>query len=62
MGTYSGNQIFNSFANLRAMSVITAGLYAGPLVGTGAGFIAAFHRILIVGRLKMDIKWLEKKL
>ncbi|MFH2091384.1 MAG: LytS/YhcK type 5TM receptor domain-containing protein, partial [Pseudomonadota bacterium] len=47
MGTYSGNQIFDSFANLRAMSVITAGLYAGPLVGTGAGFIAALHRILI---------------
>ena len=47
MGTYSGNQIFNSFANLRAMSVITAGLYAGPLVGTGAGLIAGIHRIII---------------
>ena len=47
LGTYSGNQIFDSFANLRAMSIITAGLYAGPLVGTGAGFIAGMHRILI---------------
>lgn len=47
MGTYSGNQIFQSFANLRAMSVVTAGLYAGPVVGTGAGFVAAFHRVLI---------------
>lgn len=47
LGTYSGNQIFDSFANLRAMSVITAGLYAGPLVGTGAGLIAGLHRILI---------------
>jgi len=47
MGTYSGNQIFDSFANLRAMSIITAGLYAGPLVGTGAGLMAGLHRLFI---------------
>lgn len=47
LGTYSGNQIFDSFANLRAMSIITAGLYGGPLVGTGAGLIAGVHRIII---------------
>lgn len=47
LGTYSGNQIFNSFANLRAMSIISAGLYGGPLVGSGAGLIAGLHRIII---------------
>ncbi len=47
LGTYSGNQIFDSFANLRAMSIITAGLYGGPLVGSGAGLIAGLHRIII---------------
>jgi two-component system sensor histidine kinase LytS len=47
LGTYSNTQVFNAFPNLRAMSIITAGLYAGPLVGTGAGFIAGMHRFLI---------------
>jgi two-component system sensor histidine kinase LytS len=47
MGTYGGNLIFNSFANLRAMAVITGGLYGGPLVGLGAGLIAGGHRFLI---------------
>lgn len=47
IGTYTGNQIFNSFANLRAMSVISAGLYGGPVVGTGAGLIAGLHRLSI---------------
>lgn len=47
LGTYGGNAIFDSIANLRAMAVITAGLYAGPVVGLGAGLIAGGHRILI---------------
>ncbi|WP_028579050.1 LytS/YhcK type 5TM receptor domain-containing protein [Desulfogranum japonicum] len=47
LGTYSGNAIFNSIANLRAMAVITAGLFGGPVVGFGAGFIAGAHRFLI---------------
>ena len=47
LGTYSGNQIFDSFANLRAMSIITAGLYGGPIVGSGAGLIAGLHRLII---------------
>ena len=47
LGTYSGNHFFDSFANLRAMSIITAGLYGGPLVGSGAGLIAGLHRIII---------------
>ncbi len=47
LGTYGGNAIFDSYANLRAMAVITAGLYAGPWVGLGAGIIAGGHRFLI---------------
>ncbi len=47
LGTYGGNEIFNSFANLRAMAVITAGLFGGPVVGLGAGLIAGGHRFLI---------------
>jgi two-component system sensor histidine kinase LytS len=47
LGTYSGNAIFNSIANLRAMAVITAGLYGGPRVGLGAGLIAGAHRFII---------------
>jgi len=47
LGTYSGNAIFQSIANLRAMAVITAGLYGGPVVGLGAGLIAGGHRFLI---------------
>jgi two-component system sensor histidine kinase LytS len=47
LGTYTGNYVFQSFANLRAMGVITAGLFGGPVVGFGAGLIAAGHRYLI---------------
>jgi len=47
LGTYSGNAIFNSYANLRAMAVIPAGLFGGPVVGLGAGLIAGGHRFLI---------------
>lgn len=47
LGTYSGNAIFHSIANLRAMAVITAGLYGGPSVGLGAGLIAGGHRFFI---------------
>ncbi|SNY90003.1 two-component system, LytT family, sensor histidine kinase LytS [Cohaesibacter sp. ES.047] len=47
LGTYSGNAIFDSIANLRAMAVIPAGLFGGPLVGLGAGLIAGGHRFLI---------------
>ncbi|NJB68456.1 two-component system sensor histidine kinase LytS [Desulfobaculum xiamenense] len=47
MGTYSGNMVFNSVANLRAMSVVPAGLFGGPLVGIAAGLMAGGHRILI---------------
>lgn len=47
LGTYSGNAIFHSIANLRAMAVITAGLFGGPIVGLGAGIIAGGHRFVI---------------
>lgn len=47
LGTYGGNLVFHSVANLRAMAVITGGLFGGPLVGIGAGLIAGGHRILI---------------
>ncbi|OLN29314.1 Histidine kinase internal region [Desulfovibrio sp. DV] len=47
LGTYTGNSVFHSYANLRAMGVITAGLFGGPVVGIGAGLIAGGHRYLI---------------
>lgn len=47
LGTYSGNAIFNSIANLRAMAIIPAGLFGGPIVGLGAGLIAGGHRFFI---------------
>lgn len=47
LGTYTGNNVFQSYANLRAMAVISAGLFGGPAVGFGAGLIAAAHRYLI---------------
>ncbi len=47
LGTYVGVPVEGAIANLRAMAVITAGLFGGPLVGMGAGLIAGGHRILI---------------
>jgi two-component system sensor histidine kinase LytS len=47
LGTYSGNVVFQSFANLRGMVVITAGLFGGPAVGIGSGLIAGGHRYLM---------------
>lgn len=47
LGTYGGNLVFQSVANLRAMAVITGGLFGGPLVGIASGLIAGGHRILI---------------
>ncbi len=46
IGTYTGNLVFQSVANLRAMAVITGGLFGGPIVGLGAGLVAGAHRIL----------------
>lgn len=46
IGTYTGNLVFQSVANLRAMAVISGGLFGGPIVGLGAGVIAGAHRIL----------------
>ncbi len=47
LGTYTGNVVLGSYANLRGVYVITAGLFGGPFVGTGAGLIAGLHRFLI---------------
>lgn len=47
LGTYTGNVVFKSYANLRGMVVITAGLFGGPVVGFGVGLIAGGHRYLI---------------
>ncbi len=47
MGNYSADPVFHSYANLRAMSVITGGLFGGPVVGLGAGAIAGGWRFLI---------------
>ena len=46
LGTYTGNSVFQSVANLRAIAVITGGLFGGPIVGIGAGLIAGGHRVL----------------
>jgi two-component system sensor histidine kinase LytS len=46
-GTYDGESIKGVVANLRAISMILAGLIGGPLVGIGAGLIAGGHRFLI---------------
>ncbi len=47
MGTYGGDIVFDSYANLRGVYVITGGLLGGPIVGFGAGLIAGGHRFLI---------------
>lgn len=47
LGTYTGNSVFESVANLRAMVVITGGLFGGPIVGIGSGLIAGTHRVLM---------------
>jgi len=47
LGTYVGVPVEGAIANLRAMAVITAGLFGGPVVGIGAGLIAGGHRFLI---------------
>jgi two-component system sensor histidine kinase LytS len=47
LGTYAGDPIQGAIANLRAISVITAGLFGGPAVGIGAGLLAGGHRFLI---------------
>lgn len=46
-GTYDGDPIQGVIANLRAISMILAGLIGGPVVGIGAGIIAGGHRFLI---------------
>jgi two-component system, LytTR family, sensor histidine kinase LytS len=46
-GTYDGDPIQGVIANLRAISVIIAGLLGGPVVGIGSGLIAGGHRFLI---------------
>ncbi|MBW2095544.1 MAG: sensor histidine kinase [Deltaproteobacteria bacterium] len=47
IGTYAGTPLMGAIANLRAIGVITGGLFGGPLVGAGAGLIAGGHRFLI---------------
>jgi two-component system, LytTR family, sensor kinase len=47
LGTYVGVPVEGAIANLRAMAVITAGLFGGPIVGIGAGLISGGHMILI---------------
>ena len=47
MGTYGGDVVLGSYANLRGVYVITGGLLGGPLVGFLAGLIAGGHRFLI---------------
>lgn len=46
-GTYDGDPILGVIANLRAISMILAGLIGGPVVGIGAGLIAGGHRLFM---------------
>ena len=47
LGNYGTDPVYDAFANLRAMAVVTAGLIGGPIVGIGAGVLAGGHRFLI---------------
>ncbi|BCS94558.1 transcriptional regulator [Desulfoluna limicola] len=47
LGNYGFGPVHDAFANLRAMAVVTGGLFGGPWVGIGAGVIAGGHRFLI---------------
>ncbi len=47
LGTYSGNIVFQSFANLRATGAVTAGLFGGPVVGFLTGLVGGGHRYFI---------------
>ncbi|WP_300667878.1 LytS/YhcK type 5TM receptor domain-containing protein [Desulfoluna sp.] len=47
LGNYGFDPVHDAFANLRAMAVVTGGLFGGPWVGLGAGLIAGGHRFLI---------------
>lgn len=50
LGTYNGMPVGDgAIANTRAVGAIVGGLVGGRLVGTGAGLIAAFHRLLLGG-------------
>lgn len=46
-GTYDGDSMQGVIANLRAISMILAGLIGGPVVGIGSGLIAGGHRFLM---------------
>ncbi|MDK2824703.1 MAG: two-component system, LytTR family, sensor histidine kinase LytS [Clostridia bacterium] len=48
-GTYLGIPIKGALANTRAVGAIVAGLFGGPAVGLGAGFIAGLHRYFLGG-------------
>jgi two-component system sensor histidine kinase LytS len=47
LGNYGFGPVHDAFANLRAMAVVTGGLFGGPWVGIGSGLIAGGHRFLI---------------
>ncbi|MCG8470438.1 MAG: hypothetical protein MI742_01105, partial [Desulfobacterales bacterium] len=47
LGNYGTDPVYDAFANLRAMAVVTGGLLGGPWVGVGAGVLAGGHRFLI---------------
>ncbi|MGE5604211.1 MAG: LytS/YhcK type 5TM receptor domain-containing protein, partial [Bacteroidota bacterium] len=44
LATYTGTPVNGAIANSRIIGVFVGGLYGGPIVGIGAGLIAAFHR------------------
>lgn len=49
LATYHGLPIGGAIANTRAIGVIVGGLIGGPVVGGGAGLIAAIHRLYLGG-------------
>ncbi len=44
LGTYHGFPVDGAIANSRAVAVVAAGLWGGPVAGIGAGLIAGLHR------------------
>ncbi|MBM7623838.1 sensor histidine kinase [Sporohalobacter salinus] len=49
LGTFLGVNIFDAYANIRAIGAVVAGFLGGPLVGIGAGLIGGLHRYTLGG-------------
>lgn len=47
--TITGVRIENAICNVRSIAIMSAGILFGPVVGIGAGLIAALHRLFLAG-------------